>query len=86
MNTRSRDGAKHDRDRARGAAEAGHCKDGQVVATGAKGTGRWKGDGRRMGLSNDKIKKLGWAPKHTSAEAIRATAKALAMELGPVSS
>ncbi|MFA5861567.1 MAG: NAD-dependent epimerase/dehydratase family protein, partial [Candidatus Thermoplasmatota archaeon] len=38
---------------------------------GAAGTGGWKGDVRKMGLATTKIKKLGWAPKFTSAEAIR---------------
>jgi len=36
-----------------------------------------------MGLSSDKIKATGWRPKHTSAQAIRATAQALAKEFGP---
>ena len=69
---------------ARVAADAWGLKDVELVATGAKGTGGWKGDVRRMGLANDKIKKLGWAPRHTSAQAIRATAQALAREFGAI--
>ena len=34
-----------------------------------------------MLLSIEKIKKLGWKPKHTSREAIELTAKALAKEM-----
>lgn len=69
---------------ARVATDAWGLKGVELVTTGAPGTGGWKGDVRRMGLSNEKIKKLGWKPKHTSAEAIRLTANALAQQLGPL--
>jgi UDP-glucose 4-epimerase len=71
-------------DLARAAISAWGLKDVQLVATGAAGSGGWKGDVRRMGLANEKIKKLGWKPRHGSAEAIRLTAAALAKELGPI--
>lgn len=69
---------------ARVAAETWGLQHVDLKTTGAAGTGGWKGDVRKMGLSNDKIKKLGWAPRYTSAQAIGATAKALAAELGPL--
>jgi UDP-glucose 4-epimerase len=69
---------------ARVAAGAWGLQHVEMVATGAAGSGGWKGDVRRMGLSNEKIKKLGWSPRHGSAQAIRATAEALARELGPI--
>ncbi len=72
-------------DLARVAAEVWGLKGVEMVATGAKGSGGWKGDVRRMGLANEKIKKLGWAPRYTSASAIRATAEALAREMGNIS-
>jgi UDP-glucose 4-epimerase len=67
---------------ARVAIDAWGLKGVQLKATGAPGSGGWKGDVRRMGLSNEKIKKLGWTPRYTSAEAIRETARALAREYG----
>jgi UDP-glucose 4-epimerase len=70
---------------ARVAAQAWGLRGVEMVATGASGSGGWKGDVRRMGLSNGKIKALGWAPRHGSAQAIRATAESLARELGPIS-
>ena len=69
---------------ARVAIDAWKLKGVELVATGAAGTGGWKGDVRRMGLANDKIKALGWKPKHGSAAAIRLTAEALAKEFGPL--
>ncbi|HUR69192.1 MAG TPA: NAD-dependent epimerase/dehydratase family protein [Candidatus Thermoplasmatota archaeon] len=58
--------------------------DAKVEATGVAGSGGWKGDVKRMGLSCEKLKASGWRPKRTSAEAIRATAESLAHELGPL--
>jgi UDP-glucose 4-epimerase len=69
---------------ARICVDAWGLRDVELVATGAAGTGGWKGDVRRMGLATDKIKKLGWKPRLTSAEAIRETALALQKELGPI--
>jgi UDP-glucose 4-epimerase len=69
---------------ARVATEAWGLHGVELRATGPAGSGGWKGDVLRMGLSNEKIKKLGWRPKHTSAGAIRATALALARDLGPL--
>lgn len=69
---------------ARAAIAAWGLKDVEVVATGAAGSGGWKGDVRKMGLANDKIKGLGWRAKHGSADAIRLTAEALAREFGPI--
>lgn len=57
----------------------------ELAATGGVEGGRgWKGDVKRMGLATDKLKAAGWRPKHTSAEAIRATALSLAKEFGPL--
>jgi len=67
---------------ARVAAAAWGLEHVELKATGSAGTGGWKGDVRRMGLSNEKIKKLGWRPNHGSAEAIRLTAASLAREFG----
>jgi len=54
----------------------------KIVFTGGTPDGRgWPGDVKYMLLSNEKIKKLGWKPKHTSREAIELTAKALAREV-----
>lgn len=69
---------------ARTAIGAWGLPDVKLEATGAAGTGGWKGDVKRMGLSSEKIKMTGWRPKHTSVEAIRATAVALDRELGPL--
>ena len=67
------------------AIDAWGLKDVQLVAMGGVEGGRgWKGDVKRMGLSNQKIRKLGWAPRHGSAGAVRETAKALAAEFGPL--
>jgi UDP-glucose 4-epimerase len=69
------------------ALDAWGLKDVKVVATGGVEGGRgWKGDVKRMGLSNEKIRKLGWTPAHGSASAVRATADALRDELGPLAS
>lgn len=60
-------------------------KDVEFATTGGVEGGRgWKGDVKRMGLSNKKIKGLGWEPRYTSAEAIRATAIALETQSGPI--
>ena len=57
----------------------------EYATTGGVQGGRgWVGDVKLMRLANDKIKSLGWTPKYTSAEAIRATAESLAREYGPV--
>ena len=70
---------------ARTAIDAWGLKDVEVVAMGGVEGGRgWKGDVKRMGLSNEKIKTLGWRPAHTSATAVRETARALEAELGPL--
>ncbi len=54
----------------------------KIVFTGGTPDGRgWPGDVKYMLLSIEKIKKLGWKPKHTSKEAIELTAKALAKEI-----
>ena len=54
----------------------------KIVFTGGTPDGRgWPGDVKYMLLSIEKIKKLGWKPKHTSREAIELTAKALAKEV-----
>ena len=54
----------------------------KIVFTGGTPNGRgWPGDVKYMLLSIEKIKKLGWKPKHTSREAIELTAKALAKEV-----
>lgn len=69
---------------ARVAADAWGLQGVKLEATGAAGSGGWKGDVRKMGLATEKIQALGWRPKRTSASAIRATAEALAKELGPL--
>ena len=72
-------------DLARTAIEAWGLKDVKLEPTGGVDGGRgWKGDVRRMGLSIEKIRKSGWSPRLTSAEAIRATALALAEESGRI--
>ena len=54
----------------------------KIVFTGGTPDGRgWPGDVKYMLLSIEKIKKLGWKPKHTSRVAIELTAKALAKEV-----
>ncbi|HDJ66489.1 MAG TPA: NAD-dependent epimerase/dehydratase family protein [Nitrososphaeria archaeon] len=54
----------------------------KIIFTGGTRDGRgWPGDVKYMLLSIEKIKKLGWKPKHTSREAIELTAKALAREV-----
>lgn len=70
---------------AKTAIDAWGLQNVELATTGGVEGGRgWKGDVKRMGLSNEKIKKLGWRPKHGSADAIRATAEALAGEYGPL--
>lgn len=69
---------------ARAAIDVWGLHDVKLEATGAAGTGGWKGDVRTMGLSTRKIDALGWTPRHTSGSAIRATAAALVKELGPL--
>ena len=70
---------------ARVALDAWGLKDVELATTGGVEGGRgWKGDVKRMGLSNEKIKRLGWRPRHDSARAIRETAKALAAQFGPL--
>ena len=60
-------------------------KDVEFVTTGGVQGGRgWKGDVKRMGLSNEKLKATGWKPQYTSAESIRATALSLAQQFGPI--
>ena len=54
----------------------------KIIFTGGTPDGRgWPGDVKYMLLSIEKIKELGWKPKHTSREAIELTAKALAREV-----
>ncbi len=54
----------------------------KIVFTGGTPDGRgWLGDVKYMLLNIEKIKNLGWKPKHTSREAIELTAKALTKEL-----
>jgi len=61
-------------------------KDVQFATTGGVDGGRgWKGDVKRMGLANEGIKKLGWRPAFTSAQAIRDTTSALITEFGALS-
>jgi len=49
-----------------------------LVFTGGVDGGRgWKGDVKNMHLDIRKLKSYGWSPKHTSADAIRLTAKML---------
>lgn len=67
---------------ARVAASAWGLPDVELATTGAAGSGGWKGDVRKMGLATEKLKALGWRPTRSSAEAIRATAEALAKDLG----
>ena len=46
--------------------------------TGGVDDGRgWKGDVRTMLLDTEKLRKLGWTPKHDSKDAVRLTAKEL---------
>jgi len=53
----------------------------KIIFTGGTRDGRgWPGDVKYMLLSIEKIKELGWKPKHTSREAIELTAKALVGE------
>ncbi len=42
---------------------------------GAPDGSGWRGDVKHMGLAVDRLTALGWRPKHTSAEAVRATAE-----------
>jgi UDP-glucose 4-epimerase len=67
---------------ARVAIDAWGLRDVKLEATGAAGSGGWKGDVRKMGLSTEKIQRTGWRARHTSASAIRATAESLAKEFG----
>ncbi|MGB9828456.1 MAG: NAD-dependent epimerase/dehydratase family protein [Thermosphaera sp.] len=53
----------------------------RFVATVKDGRG-WPGDVKLMLLSIEKIKKLGWAPRLSSREAVEETARALVAELG----
>lgn len=54
----------------------------KIVFTGGTPDGRgWPGDVKFMLLSIDKVKGLGWKPKHSSREAIKLTAESLAHEL-----
>lgn len=44
--------------------------------TGGVDGGRgWKGDALAMHLANDRLKRLGWVPKYTSADALRAATR-----------
>jgi len=50
--------------------------------TGGVDGGRgWKGDVKNMLLDIDKIKALGWKPKHNSKQAVREAARQLVTEL-----
>lgn len=70
---------------ARVAIDAWGLRDVDLAPTGGVDGGRgWKGDVRRMGLAIEKIQRTGWSPQRTSSQAIRATATALAQELGPL--
>jgi UDP-glucose 4-epimerase len=53
--------------------EEAHMKKTKIKYTG--GEGGWKGDVPVFLLSGKKMAKLGWKPKHTSEEAVRAAAK-----------
>ena len=48
---------------------------------GIDGGRGWKGDIRRISLSIEKIRRLGFAPKYNSGESIRLAARALSKEL-----
>ena len=58
--------------------EESHLKNVKVKYTG--GESGWKGDVPRFLLSNKKMAKLGWKPKHTSEEAIREAARIVVKE------
>lgn len=70
---------------ARTCIDAWGLKDVKLEATGGVEGGRgWKGDVKKMGLSSEKLKRTGWRPKRSSAEAIRATAQSLVREYGAI--
>lgn len=58
--------------------EESHLKNVKLRYTG--GESGWKGDVPRFLLSNKKMTKLGWKPKHTSEEAIRDAARIVVKE------
>jgi UDP-glucose 4-epimerase len=58
---------------------AAGCPDAEVVLTGGVDGGRgWKGDVKYMQLDMSRLRSIGWAPRHNSAEAVRLTAESVA--------
>ncbi len=57
-------------------------EDVEYEFTGGVDGGRgWKGDVRFMQLSIEKLKKMGWRPKYSSAESVRMTAQSIISEV-----
>ena len=57
------------------------CPDAEVVLTGGVDGGRgWKGDVKYMQLDMSRLRSIGWAPRHNSAEAVRLTAESVALK------
>lgn len=52
-------------------------KPAHAFTGGTADGGGWKGDVKRMGLDTARLRALGWAPRHSSAEAVRITARSL---------
>ena len=57
--------------------EAGHPDAGIRLTGGVDGGRGWKGDVKLMQLDTSSLRRLGWAPKYSSEEAVRLTARAL---------
>ncbi|GAG61775.1 unnamed protein product, partial [marine sediment metagenome] len=57
-------------------------EDVEIKLTGGVDGGRgWKGDVKLMQLDMSRLRSYGWEPKHSSAEAVRLTARSLIEEL-----
>ena len=55
------------------------CSDAVIRLTGGVDGGRgWRGDVKKMLLDTQRLLDTGWAPKYTSSEAVRLTARSLA--------
>jgi UDP-glucose 4-epimerase len=61
------------------AKRAAGCPEAEVVLTGGVDGGRgWRGDVKHMQLDMSLLRSTGWAPRHSSAEAVRLTAEHVA--------
>jgi len=57
--------------------EAGHPDAGIRLTGGVDGGRGWKGDVKLMQLDTSSLRRLGWAPRYSSEEAVRLTARAV---------